>query len=376
MIPFNIPYKSGGELQNLEIVLKSSNFSGNGFFAEKVKKKLNELYGFEHVFLTSSCTAAIELCVLALNLQKGDEVIIPSYTFASTPTPFIRAQCDIVFADCKPDYPNLEIKSILSKITSNTKVIMTMHYGGASDDVEELSRICTEKGIVMIEDAAQAIDSVDETGALGSFGDFSVFSFHETKNITCGEGGILVVNNSKYLAKAEQVYQYGTNRNDFLNGTVNKYEWVSVGVSQMMSEISASFLYAQLGSIKEVTKRRKDIYNQYYTELKSIDNWFVTIPNPPKGRSNYHTFFILVTSQKLLLELAAFMKTKKVSCVTHYTPLHSSDYAISHNLRMDNLENTTYFGQHLLRLPLYFELSNFEINQVTSFIKEFFENHK
>ena len=376
MIPFNIPFVTGSESGVLDQVWKNKRFAGGGEFSNKTQALLTDKYGFENVFLTSSCTSAIELCARAISLEVGDEVIMPSYTFASTPNPFIQQGATIVFADCNTDYPNVSIRSIISKISSNTKVIMTMHYGGVNDEVEELADLCKSKGIILIEDAAHAIGSSDERGSLGSFGDFSVFSFHDTKNITCGEGGMLVVNNISYLKNIEELYQYGTNRTEFLKGNVDSYEWVANGMSCKLSEISAAVLYNQLLHVDEVIENRKRIYQEYYSRLKSIDEGMVRIFPMTSERANYHNFILLIQEKELASALIQFMKNNGVECSTHYFPLHESRYAKANQLTEENLENATFFGRHLLRLPMYVGLSLSDVNRITQLIHKFIEDIK
>jgi len=375
MILFNIPFISGNEAENISDVLAHKQLANGGIYTNKVKALLKANYGFNDVFLTSSCTSAIELCALSIDLKPGDEVILPSYTFASTPNPFLMRGCRIIFADCSTDYPNLNLKSVQNKITSKTKVIMTMHYGGANNDVEELTNFCKENEILLIEDAAQAIDSTNSQGALGSFGDFSVFSFHDTKNITCGEGGMLVVNNPKYVNNAEYAYQYGTNKLDFVNGKVTNYEWVSLGLSNKLSEISTAFLFAQLSEIKMVTAKRKSIYHAYYEALKQVGSDLITLPSPKFKQINYHNFFLVLKDAPTRKALIEFMKANGVTCTSHYVPLHQSEFAKTQGLIIEPLPNSEFFGSHLLRLPMYFELSISEVKSVTSLIKDFFEKY-
>jgi dTDP-4-amino-4,6-dideoxygalactose transaminase len=373
MVSFNIPYISGGELAVLKQVIQNKKFAGGGVYASKLKDLIARKYGFNNVFLTASCTSAIELCTQVISLKAGDEVIIPSYTFASTPNPFLKLGAKIIFADCKPDYPNISISSVISKITDKTKVIMVMHYGGVNDDVEELAEICRSRGIFLIEDAAHAIDSVNEKGALGSFGDFSVFSFHDTKNITCGEGGMLVVNNKKYSDQVEQVYEYGTNRANFIKGIVPSYEWVSNGMSCKMSEFSAAILYDQLASVGEVTQNRRTTYQAYANQLSKLNNDLVKVPQLETTRCNYHNFFILVKKKGGATALINYMEVLGVKCAAHYFPLHESRFAKANGLTGQDLENASYFGEHLVRLPLYVGLSSSKVNNITQLIREFFE---
>jgi dTDP-4-amino-4,6-dideoxygalactose transaminase len=376
MIPFNKPYISGNEISTLNEVIHDRKLSGNGSFSKKVKTLLNEEYQFENVFLTTSCTSAIELCALAIDFKEGDEIIIPSYTFSSTPSPFIIRGCKIVFADCEESYPNLSLTSIKTKITKKTKAIMVVHYGGVSNNIEAIKDFCNKNNLILIEDAAQAIGSSYGEQPLGSFGDFSVFSFHETKNITCGEGGMLIVNNNNYLEKTEKIYQYGTNRSDFLSGKIENYEWVSIGLSFTMSEINASFLYSQLENVELITAKRKELWSYYYDLLTPLKKDLkIDFPNKVNDGSNFHNFFILLNSSTTLKELLTYMKKNEIQCTTHYTPLHKSTYAIKNNMSDEPLKNTERFGSNLLRLPLFYDLTEKEILKISLLITRFFETN-
>ena len=375
MIKFNIPYTSSGQTDAFNELVYNKKYAGGGLFNDKIKQILKEKYGFSDVYLTTSCTAAIQLCSMAIEINEGDEIIIPSYTFSSTPTPFLISGFKIVFADCSEKYPNVSLQNIRDKITKNTKAVMIVHYGGYNNEITQIQKFCSDNNILLIEDAAQAIHSFHYDKPLGSFGDFSVFSFHETKNINCGEGGMLVVNNKKYIDKIEKIYQCGTNRTDFLDGKIKNYEWVARGLSFMLSEINCSFLYTQLTDIELVTENRKTLWETYYRELSVlVKSNAIVIPEIEKELFNFHTFFICLNNKQTLQNLISFMKENNVQCATHYYPLHESIYAKEHFYNKQSLVNTEYYGDCLLRLPLHFYLNEKDVINISTLIKSFFEN--
>lgn len=370
MIKFNIPYSSSNQQKIINQLIESKQYASGGFFNTKVNSFFKEQYNFNNTYLTTSCTSGIQLCSMALNLKKDDEIIIPSYTFPSTPTPFLMYGCKVVFADCNPDYPIIGLAEIKRLITPKTKAVMVVHYGGYHNEIDKIADYCKQRNIILIEDAAQAINAYHNNKPLGSFGDFGVFSFHETKNINCGEGGMLVVNNEKYLPQLETLYQFGTNRSDFLKGKVNSYEWVSLGLSFGLSEINCSFLLPQLFELEEVTKYRKQLWNEYYLRLKNV----VGIPPQEVENGNAHTFFILLNNETKKNKLQEYLNGKGIQAVSHYYPLHQSKFGASLS-QNKTLPNTEVFGKRLLRLPLHNDLTIDEIKLISKSIIDFFENH-
>jgi dTDP-4-amino-4,6-dideoxygalactose transaminase len=374
VIKFNIPYRSATQIDVVKQVIESNKLAGGGEFSSKVRALLKDNYNFEHTYLTTSCTAAIQLCAMAVEFKPNDEIVIPSYTFASTPSPFLISGAKIVFADCDTEYPNLSIENIKAVVTKNTKAVMVVHYGGFHEEMEQIQAFCKNKNIILIEDAAQSIHSFNRDTPLGSYGDFSVFSFHETKNINCGEGGLLVVNNEKYLSVIDKMYECGTNRTDFFNGKVKNYEWVSLGLSFTLSELNAGFLYSQLCEIDQITEHRKNLWNTYYDELHKMTDFF-RVPKQEVGDSNCHTFFILLNNSEDLQQMQLYMRHNDVHCYSHYYPLHESVYAKEIGLTNIELKNTSKFGNSLLRLPLHNQLSQTDAKKVSNLIKEYFENN-
>ncbi len=376
MIKFNIPYSTSNQIDALTEVISSNKFSGGGQFGSRVKELLLKEYQFKNTYLTTSCTSAIQLCAMSLNLQPGDEVIMPSFTFPSTPTPFIQAGAQIVFADCGSEYPNTTLSSIKAVTTVNTKAIMVVHYGGYNAEIDLIANFCKQESIILIEDAAQAIDACHNEKPLGSFGDFSVFSFHETKNINCGEGGLLVVNSEDYIEQINQIFEYGTNRTDFLNGNINSYEWVGLGLSFVLSEINCAMLYSQLLMVKNVTKHRRLLWETYFTELNDLTKKHqLTLSAVQTQNSNFHTFYIALPNKKSTASFIAFMQQNNIQCTTHYFPLHESKYGLTNYKSNTQLTNASYFGSCLVRLPLHFNLTQNQVLTITSHVKEFFESH-
>jgi dTDP-4-amino-4,6-dideoxygalactose transaminase len=374
MIPFNVPFASGDELTQISAAIADNKLSGNGHFTKKCKAFFKERYGFANSFLTTSCTAAIQMVAIAMDLEAGDEIILPSYTFSSTPNPFLIAGAIVKFADSEPDHPNVALKSIASLITPKTKAIMVVHYGGYACDILGIKALCDQHGLLLIEDAAQCIQGFHQGKPLGSFGDFSVFSFHETKNIHCGEGGLLVVNNLNFVEKAETIWNYGTNKKAFLSGEVDSYEWTGLGLSFCLSEINAAYLYAQLQHVEKVTQTRKSLWESYFRALKPLEKLgLLKLPQIKGEDSSYHTFYVCTLSRKRYLDLQKHLLTNFVLAVQHYYPLHESAFAKAEGLSAD-LPNASYFGDNLLRLPLYEGLTTTQVDQITKLILDFYKD--
>ena len=370
MIKFNVPYHSKNQQESFKQLIENKQYANGGSFNVKLKDLFKEKYKFNNTYLTTSCTSAIQLCAMAIDLKQGDEIIIPSFTFPSTPTPFLMQGCKIVFADCNPNYPNIGLDEIKKLTTTKTKAVIIVHYGGFHNEIDKIADYCKENNIILIEDAAQAINSYHKDKPLGSFGDFSVFSFHETKNINCGEGGMLVVNNIHFLPQLETLYQYGTNRSDFIKGKVKNYEWVSLGLSFGLSEINSSFLFAQLQEIEKVTAHRKLLWDTYYKDLKE----FAKIAPHEAANGNAHTFYITLANETTKIALQKHLTHKNIQAVSHYFPLHLSKFGSSLS-QNKNLANSEIYGKCLLRLPLHHYLKVDDIKTITQAIKDFFETH-
>ena len=361
MIPFNKPFLTGKETNYIQDAVLSGKISGNGIFTKKCQTYFEETYGFKKCLLTTSCTDALEMCAILANIKEGDEVIIPSYTFVSTALPFIRQGAKIVFADSYADNPNIDADKIESLITNKTKAIVPVHYAGVACDMAKIMQLAKDYNLIVIEDAAQAIDNfyIDSNGdkkALGSIGHLAAFSFHETKNIIAGEGGMLTINDEQFIDRAEIIWEKGTNRNQFFRGEVDKYGWVDTGSSFLPSEIVSAFLWAQIENIEAIQDQRKRLWNKYYELFSSYKNLKVQLPIIPSySTNNAHMFYLNFQSIEERSKAIKVLKENDILAVFHYISLHSSPYYFDkHDGRI--LENSDKFTNCLLRLPLYFEL--------------------
>ena len=349
--------------------------SGNGQFTKKCHHFFEEKYGFKKVLLCTSGTDALEMCAMLCDLKPGDEVIVPSYTFVSTALAFLREGAKVVFADSGKDNPNITLADIEPLVTPKTKVIAVVHYAGVSCDMDAIMQFANEKGILVVEDAAHSVDSYYKGKPLGGIGHLGAFSFHETKNISSGEGGMLVVNDERFIRRAEIIWEKGTNRAEFYRGMVNKYGWCDMGSSFLPSELNAAYLWAQLEQLDDIQNKRKHIWNKYYEDLKGkIDNKIKLPLIPDYATNNAHMFYILCPSLEYRTSLMSFLKENEIQTTFHYIPLHSSKYYENkHDGRV--LPNCDYYGDCLLRLPLYYELGDDQISMITSKIIEYVSSH-
>ena len=374
MIPFNKPHLTGKETQYIEEAVKSGKISGNGIFTQKCQKFFEDQFGFKKVLLTTSCTDALEMSAILANIKHGDEVIIPSYTFVSTALPFVREGAKIVFADSYPDNPNIDADKIEELITSKTKAIVVVHYAGIACDMEKIMQIATKYNLIVIEDAAQAIDSYytfsnGEQKALGSIGHLGAFSFHETKNIISGEGGMLTINDEQFVDRSEVIWEKGTNRSQFFRGEINKYGWVDIGSSFLPSEIISAFLWAQLENLAKIQQRRLEIWNYYYEHFKNLT--YIKLPRIPKyATNNAHMFFLVFDTIAERTKMINYLKEHKILAVFHYLSLHKSPfYDGKHDGRI--LENSDKFENTLLRIPLFYDLTEMEIKKIVKVIQNY-----
>jgi len=349
----------------------SGKISGNGLFTKKCQAFFEETYGFKKTLLTTSCTDALEMCAILADIKQGDEVIVPSYTFVSTALAFIRQGATIIFADSNNQNPNIDVAKIESLITNRTKAIVPVHYAGIACDMDPIMELASKYNLFVIEDAAQAICSYYKGKALGSIGHLAAFSFHETKNINSGEGGMLAINDERFIDRAEIIWEKGTNRAAFFKGIISKYEWVDTGSSFLPSEINAAYLYAQIEHIDNIQDVRKKIWEYYYKELKSwADKNGVQLPIIPSyATNNGHAFYMLCKSTEQRTELINLLGTNGVYAVSHYLSLHSSPYYIDKTPNKHDLINSDMFTSRLLRLPLFYELSCTDINKIVDCIK-------
>jgi dTDP-4-amino-4,6-dideoxygalactose transaminase len=373
MIRFNQPYLFGDELVYLNKAVADGRLAGNGDFTKKCHSFFEERFGFKKTLLTTSCTDALEMAALLMELKVGDEVIMPSYTFVSTANAFVLRGVKIVFVDSQPDHPNMDVSKIETLVTSKTKAIVAVHYGGVACDMEGLKTICDKHQLFLVEDAAQAIDSYYKGRPLGSFGDFAAFSFHETKNVVSGEGGLLVVNNEKYAARAEIIWEKGTNRSAFFRGEVDKYGWVDVGSSFLPSELIAAYLFGQLQNLQEIQRRRVKIWNYYFNELEPIsrNSGFKLPVVHNKATNNAHVFYLICKNADQRSALLDCLKSMGIGAVFHYLSLHKSPfYKEKHDGRL--LPNADHYSECLVRLPLHLHLTTVDLNLITSTIIDFY----
>lgn len=373
MTPFNKPYLTGKETKYIEEAVASGKISGNGIFTQKCQGFFEQKFGFKKVLLTTSCTDALEMCAMLANIEPDDEVIIPSFTFVSTALAFVRQGANIIFADSYADNPNIDANQIEELITPKTKAIVVVHYAGVACDMEKIVEVCKKHNLIIIEDAAQAIDSYftfsnGEKKALGSIGDLGAFSFHETKNIISGEGGMLTINNEKFIERAEVIWEKGTNRSQFFRGEINKYGWVDTGSSFLPSEIISAFLWAQLENLEDIQNKRLSIWNRYYEGLKG--NTLFSLPDiPAYATNNAHMFYIVFKNLEDRTKAIQKLKENEIMAVFHYLSLHKSDfYATKHDGR--EIYNSDHFEDCLLRLPLFYELSEAEIDKIISILNK------
>lgn len=372
-IPFNKPYLTGKEAHYLYQAVLSGKISGNGMFTRKCHEFFEKRYGFKKVLLTTSCTDALEMAAILIDIQPGDEVIVPSYTFTSTANAFILRGAKIVFADSERLTPNIDADKIESLITSKTRTIVPVHYAGVACDMDRIMKIADEYNIFVVEDAAQSIDSYHKGKPLGSIGHLGAFSFHETKNVMSGEGGMLAINENKFMKRAEILWEKGTNRAAFVRGEVDKYGWMDIGSSYLPSDILAAFLYAQLENIDDIQARRKKIWEQYYEELKALeDKKTIKLPHiHVYATNNAHLFYILCKNENEWSDLLTYLKENGIWAIFHYLPLHKSPYYKDKHDKRD-LPMSEFYSTHLIRLPFYYDLSSDEVSYVCNKIKEFY----
>jgi dTDP-4-amino-4,6-dideoxygalactose transaminase len=356
-IPFNKPYFTGRETEYIQLAVKAGHISGDGLFTQKCHKYFEERYGFKKVLLTTSCTDALEMAAILINIRQGDEVIMPSFTFVSTANAFVLRGAKVVFVDSRSDHPNMDEERIEELITPHTKAIVPVHYGGVACNMDKIMSLAEKYGLYVIEDAAHAIDSYYKRKPLGGIGHFGAFSFHETKNIMSGEGGMLCINDERFIERAEIIREKGTNRSAFFRGEIDKYGWVDIGSSFLPSDIIGAVLFAQLEKLDTIQKQRLKIWNTYYNELKCFSkNTFVGIPVVPEyATNNANLFYILFDNLEARSKVMSTLNRNGISAVFHYQLLHKSSFykSIMDGHVMDYADK---YSDCLLRLPLYYEL--------------------
>src|SRR5258706_9161492 len=352
-VSFNNPYITGKETEYILDAVSRKHISGNGYFTKLCHQFFEEKYKFKKCLLTTSCTDALEMCAILLDIQPGDEVIVPSYTFVSTANAFVLRGAKIVFADSLGDHPNIDANSLEELITSKTKAIVVVHYAGVACDMDIIMALSKKYNLFIIEDAAQAIDSYHKGEPLGGFGHLAAFSFHETKNIISGEGGMLVVNDQRFEERADIIWEKGTNRKAFFNGEVDKYGWVDIGSSFLPSEIIAAFLFAQLEKIEAIQAKRKQIWGYYYKRLKELEDKIQLPFIPSYASNNGHMFYIICKDQKEREALIIHLQKANINSVFHYLSLHNSlFYSQKHGGR--KLPMNDHFSECLLCFPFFY----------------------
>lgn len=373
IIPFNKPHITGKEVHYIYDAVATGHISGNGKYTKMCQKYFEERWGFKKTLLTTSCTDALEMCALLLNIEPGDEVIMPSYTFVSTALAFVRQGAKIVFADSRTDRPGIDESSIESLITEKTKAIVPVHYAGVACDMDIIMEVATKYNLYVVEDAAQAIDSyyIGKDGVkkpLGSIGHLAAFSFHETKNIQSGEGGLLAINDEQFIKRAEIIWEKGTNRAEFFRGEVNKYGWVDTGSSFLPSEVIAAFLWAQLEDLDKIQSKRKEIWKQYNNFFSLRNSDLFDIPHVPSySTNNGHMYYIVCKTPEIRSSIIAKLKENSIISVFHYLSLHNSKYYQSKHDRRE-LTNTDFYSDNLVRLPLFFDLTSDDVKLIAKLI--------
>ena len=374
MIPFNKPHITGREIDYINDAISTGKISGNGIYTKRCHDFFKVNYGFEKCLLTQSCTDALEMAAILCNIEPGDEVIVPSYTFVSTANAFALRGAKIVFADSLPHHPNIDHDKIEELITDKTKVIVPVHYAGNACNMPKIMDLANRYNVLVVEDAAQACDAnflnIDDTKQpLGSYGHFATFSFHETKNIISGEGGMLVINDPAFFERSEIIWEKGTNRTAFYRGEVDKYGWVDIGSSFLPSEITAAFLLAQLEDSQDIQLKRKEIWERYSMELSNwlIENGFAFHDIPKYSDNNAHMFYVLAKNIGVRDVFIEKLKEKGILSVFHYQSLHKSLFMrnTNHNI----CDNSDRYSQCLIRLPIYGDLTYEEQSYIIETIK-------
>lgn len=366
--PFNKPALVGRELEYIKDAVKSGKISGDGKYSKKCHQLIERITGSSRVLLTTSGTSALEMAALLIDAGPGDEVIMPSFTFVSTANVFVGRGAKPVFVDIRPETLNLDENLIEEKITANTKAIVPVHYAGISCEMNVIMDIARRRNLRVIEDAAQGIDSRYEGAPLGSIGDLGAFSFHETKNVICGEGGALLINRDEFIERAEVIWEKGTNRKKFFRGEVDKYTWVDTGSSFLMSDILAAYLYAQLEKLEQIRLRRQAVFETYYQGLRKYqDSGQLRLPVIPDNRDiNYHIFYLLLPSPSKRDAVIKNLKESGIHTVFHYVPLHTSPMGKLFGYQRGDLPVSEDISSRLVRLPIYYGLSSDDAQFIVS----------
>ena len=374
MIPFNIPLVTGKETIYIHQAIQSRKFCGDGSFTKKCNEWLENNAKTKKALLTTSCTHALEMAAILADIQEGDEIIMPSFTFVTTANAFVLRGAKIIFVDVRPDTMNIDETKIEEAITNKTKAIVPVHYAGVSCEMNRIMELAKKYNLLVIEDAAQGMMSSYKEKALGSIGHMGCYSFHETKNYSCGEGGAILINNEKFVERAEIIREKGTNRLRFLKGQVDKYTWVDIGSSYLPSELNAAFLYSHLEMAEVVNKKRVCLWDRYYQNLKDLEaKGVLGLPQIPSHcNHSAHMFYIKLKDIEERQNVIKFLKDNGIQTVFHYIPLHSSLAGKRFGRFMGEDKYTTIESERLLRLPLYYDLTLEEVDYITKHIEKFF----
>jgi dTDP-4-amino-4,6-dideoxygalactose transaminase len=376
MIRFSKACVTGNEIKYIQESIETFSISGDNLFTKKCQKWFEEKLECKKVLLTTSCTHALEMAAILFDIKEGDEVIMPSYTFVSTANAFVLRGAKIVFVDIRPDTMNIDETKIEEAITSKTKVIVPVHYAGVACEMDTIMDIAKKYNLFVVEDAAQGMMSTYKGKALGTIGHLGAFSFHETKNYTsAGEGGLLIINDDRFVQRAEIIREKGTNRSLFFRGMVDKYSWVDVGSSYLMNDVSAAYLWGNLEKADEINQNRLNSWQKYYDGLKELENrGFIELPKIPDGCvQNAHMFYIKVKDLEERTDLLDYLKKNDINAVFHYVPLHSSEAGLKFSLFSKEDIYTTKESDKLIRLPMYFGLDNKDIEKIIYKIKIYFK---
>lgn len=374
MIHFNVPPYVGKEFEYMHEAVVNHKICGDGPFTKKCDAWMEERFGAKKALLTTSGSTALDMAALLCNLQPGDEVILPSFTFSSTANSFVLAGATLVFVDIRPDTMNIDEKKIEAAITEKTRVICPVHYAGVACEMATIMDIARRHNLLVVEDAAQGVMSTYKGKALGTIGDFGCFSFHETKNYSAGEGGAILINNPAYIERAEILREKGTNRSQFFRGQVDKYTWVDFGDSYLQSDLNAAYLWAQLEVADEINENRLAAWNAYYEAFKPLEEkGAITLPTVPEGCvHNAHMFYIKCKDLDTRQAYIEFMKKNDILCVFHYVPLHSAPAGLKFGRFAGVDEHTTADSDRLVRLPMYYNIAEADLRKIIEKTIEFF----
>lgn len=374
MIPFNRPFTIENELEYIKDTIDKGILSGDGYYSIKCHKFLEKKLNCKKALLTHSCTAALEMAAILLDIKPGDEIIMPSYTFVSTANAFVLRGGIPVFVDIRKDTLNIDENLIEQAITDKTKAICVVHYAGVACEMDKIIEIAKEHNLKVVEDAAQALGSYYKNKPLGTIGDLGCFSFHETKNVISGEGGALIVNNSEYTERAEIIREKGTNRSKFFRGEIDKYSWVDIGSSFLPSDMVAAYLYSQLENMDKINHKRMYIWHKYDEIFSNYDNKIRRPFIPQNCRHNAHMYYVLFKNLDKRTKFIDYMKSNGINPVFHYIPLHSSPAGKKYGRVSGNMNVTNQVSDCLVRMPMYYDINDTDLDFIKSAIKNYFTN--